>query len=337
MVDEFGAWSAGLGVNFAAADLSGYSESMTSILIVGAGAIGALFGSALARQGAQVSVVCRSDYDVVSREGYDITSPLLGNHRFYPHAVFRDVAECKASPDFLILTTKVLEGVDRIGLIRPAVGPKTVIALIQNGVDIEAEIAAAFPETEILSGLAIVGVGRSAPGMVNHQTMGQLNLGRYPNGASPAAEQIATLLNGAGIGCKVTDNVVSARWQKAVWNATFNPISITGGMLDTAIMLGTPESIAFIQRAMAEVCAVAAAAGHPLHPKLIDQLISGTKAMPAYHTSMALDYKYGRPMEIEAILGNTVRVARKHGVSTPILETLYALTKMIERNMRGAR
>jgi 2-dehydropantoate 2-reductase len=309
---------------------------MTSILIVGAGAIGALFGSALARQGAQVSVVCRSDYDVVSREGYDITSPLLGNHRFYPHAVSKDVAECKVPPDFLILTTKVLEGVDRTALIRPAVGPKTVIVLIQNGVDIEAEIASAFPENEILSGLAIVGVGRSAPGMVNHQTMGSLNLGRYPSGNSPAGELLASLLNGAGIGCKVTDNVVSARWTKAVWNATFNPISITGGMLDTAVILGTPESTAFVRRAMDEVCAVAAAAGHPVHPKAVEQFISSTKTMQPYFTSMALDYKYGRPMEIEAILGNTVRAARKHGVSTPILETLYALTKMIEGKMREA-
>lgn len=306
---------------------------MTSILIVGAGAIGALFGSAWARQGAQVSVVCRSDYDVVAREGYDITSPLLGNHRFYPHAVFREVAEAKAPPDFLVLTTKVLEGVDRAALIRPAVGPKTVIVLIQNGIDIEAELASAFPGNEMLSGLAIVGVGRSAPGMVNHQTMGQLNLGRYPSGSSPAADQLATLLNGAGIGCKVTENVVSARWAKAVWNATFNPISITGGLLDTAVILGTEESTAFVRRAMAEVCAVAAAAGHPVHPKTIEQFISSTKAMTPYLTSMALDYEYGRPMEIEAILGNTVRAARKHDVSTPILESLYALAKMIERKV----
>lgn len=310
---------------------------MTSILIVGAGAVGALFGSALARQGAQVSVVCRSDYDVVSREGYDITSPLLGNHRFYPHAVFRQVAESKTPPDYLILTVKVLEGVDRAALIRPAVGPGTVIVLIQNGIDIEAEITTAFPENEVLSGLALVGVGRSAPGMVNHQSLGQLNLGRYPSGSSAAAERLAALFNGGGIGCKLTDNVVSARWQKAVWNATFNPISITGGMLDTAVMLGTPESTAFIQRAMAEVCAVAAAAGFPMHPKLIDQLIGGTKAIPPYHTSMALDYQYGRPMEIEAILGNTVRAAREHGVGTPILETLYALTKMIERRVSEER
>ncbi len=172
---------------------------------------------------------------------------------------------------------------------------------------------------------------------MNHQTMGQLNLGRYPSGSSPAGERLASLFNGGGIGCKLTDNVVSARWQKAVWNATFNPVSITGGMLDTAVMLGTPESTAFIRRAMEEVCAVAAAAGYPMHSEADRAADRRHQAMPPYHTSMALDYKYGRPMEIEAILGNTVRAARKHGVSTPILETLYALTKMIERNMRGAR
>jgi len=303
---------------------------MTSILIVGAGAVGALFGSALARHGALVSVVCRSDFDIVQREGYDIVSPSLGNHRFRPHAVHRDVSECKAPPDYLVLTVKVLPGADRAELIRPAVGPKTVIVLIENGVDIEAEIAASFPGNEILSGLAIVGVGRTAAGKIHHQSMGSLNLGRYPSGNSPAADRLAAAFEAGGIGCKVIDNVVTARWQKAVWNATFNSISIMGGVLDTATILGTQESRAFVRAAMEEVCATAAAAGHPQHPKLIDQYIAGTLSIPAYKTSMALDYENGRPMEIEAILGNTVRAARKHGVVTPILDALYALAKMIE-------
>lgn len=303
---------------------------MTSILVVGAGAVGALFGSALARQGAQVSVVCRSDFEVVQRDGYDILSPALGNHRFRPHAVYREVADCTTPPDYLILTVKVLPGVDRAGLIRPAVGPSTVIVLIENGVDIEAEIAEAFPRNEILSGLAIVGVGRTAAGKIHHQSMGSLNLGRYPSGHSPAADKLATMFESGGIGCKVIDNVVTARWQKAVWNATFNSISIMGGVLDTATILGTDESRAFVRAAMAEVCATAAAAGHPMHPQLIEQYIAGTLKIPAYKTSMALDYEQGRPMEIEAILGNTVRAARKHGAATPILDTLYALAKMVE-------
>lgn len=301
-----------------------------SVLIVGAGAVGAFFGSALARQGARVCVVCRSDYEQVSRDGYNIRSPLLGDHRFRPHSVLREVAESKTPPDYLILTVKVLQGIDRAALIRPAVGPDTVIVLIENGVDIEAEIAAAFPDNELLSSLAFVAVGRTGHGEIHHQSVGSLVMGRYPSGITPAAQKLAALFEASKVGCKLTEDVIGARWQKAVWNATFNPISIMGGVLDTQMMLRTEEDRAFIGKAMREVCDIAAAIGHPLHPKLIGQMIAGTQAMPPYKTSMALDYESGRPMEIEAILGNAVRAGREAGVAMPVLETVYALARMIE-------
>jgi len=300
-----------------------------NVLIVGAGAVGALFGSALARQGAQVSVVCRSDYDAVSRDGYDIRSPVFGDHRFRPERVYREVAECREPPDYVVLTSKVLESVDRAALIRPAVGPRTVIVLIQNGVDIEAPIAAAFPDNELLSSLAFVAVGRSAPGRVNHLSLGSLILGRYPEGVTPAAQALAAAFEAGKVPCKLTENVVGARWQKAVWNAVFNPISILGGVLDTNAMLRTEAEVQFARRAMQEVCDVAQAAGHPQSPGLIEQMLATTRAMPAYKTSMALDYENGRPMEIEAILGNTVRAGRRIGVATPNLDAIYALAKMV--------
>jgi len=300
-----------------------------NVLIVGAGAVGALFGSALARQGARVSVVCRSDYDAVSRDGYDIHSSVFGDHRFRPERVYRNVADCREPPDYLLLTSKVLENVDRAALIRPAVGPRTVIVLIQNGVDIEPPIAAAFPENELLSSLAFVAVGRGAPGQVNHLSLGSLIMGRYPAGVTPAAQALAAAFEAGKVPCKLTENVIGARWQKAVWNAVFNPISILGGVLDTNAMLRTEAEVAFARSAMQEVCDVAQAAGHPQSPNLVEQMLATTRAMPAYKSSMALDYENGRPMEIEAILGNTVRAARKLGVATPNLEAIYALAKMV--------
>jgi 2-dehydropantoate 2-reductase len=300
-----------------------------NVLIVGAGAVGALFGSALARQGARVSVVCRSDYDAVSRDGYDIHSSVFGDHRFRPAHVYRNVADCREPPDYLLLTAKVLENVDRAALIRPAVGPRTVIVLIQNGVDIEPPIAAAFPDNELLSSLAFVAVGRGAPGQVNHLSLGSLIMGRYPSGVTPAAQALAAAFEAGKVPCKLTENVIGARWQKAVWNAVFNPISILGGVLDTNAMLRTDAEVAFARSAMQEVCDVAQAAGHPQSPNLIEQMLATTRAMPAYKSSMALDYENGRPMEIEAILGNTVRAARKVGIATPNLDAIYALAKMV--------
>ncbi|HEY4366503.1 MAG TPA: 2-dehydropantoate 2-reductase [Steroidobacteraceae bacterium] len=304
-----------------------------SILIVGAGAVGALFGSALARQGAEVSVVCRSDYAAVLKDGYRIRSPLLGDHRFRPHAVLREVADCVSAPDYLLLTVKVLPHVDRAALIRPAVGPHTVMLLIENGIDIEAEIANAFPDNELLSSLAFVAISRGGDGNIHHQSAGSLLMGRYPHGITPASQRIAALFEASGIGCKLTETVVGARWHKAVWNTIFNPISILGGVLDTSVMLRTPQDQAFIRQSMLEVCAIAAADGYPLHPNLVEEMIAATRAMPAYKTSMAQDYENGRPLEIEAIVGNAVRIGRRLNVAMPALESIYALARMVQ----GAR
>ncbi len=249
----------------------------------------------------------------------------------------RDVVDCATPPDYLILTVKVLPDVDRAALIRPAVGPDTVIVLIENGIDIEAEIATAFPENELLTSLAFIGVGRVSSGEIHHQTLGTLPMGRYPAGITAAAQRIAALFEASKVICKLTDNVVSARWQKAAWNAVFNPVSIIGGVLDTEMMLRSAEDEAFIRKGIQEVCDVAAGTGNPLHPKLAEQMIGATRAMPAYKTSMALDYENGRPLEIEAILGNVVRAGRKHGIPMPVLETVYALAHMVDAKLRGKK
>jgi 2-dehydropantoate 2-reductase len=302
----------------------------TNVLIVGAGAVGAFYGAALARSGALVSVVCRSDFDAVSSDGFLIRSEALGDQRFVPARVFATTAQVDELPDLVILAVKVLPDLDRVALLRPVMRPNTTLVLIQNGIDIESEIQAAFPENELLSALAFIGVSRSGPGQIHHQALGSLTLGRYPRGASRAAEDLGAAFRAGGVACTVTSDVVTARWQKAVWNAAFNPISIMGGVLDTAIMLGTAEGERLVRRAMLEVCAVAAAVGHPLPPGLADQYIAGTRAMPAYKTSMALDLEHGRALELEAILGNTLRAGLAAGVPIPTLETLYALAGMIE-------
>jgi 2-dehydropantoate 2-reductase len=310
---------------------------MPSILIIGAGAVGAFFGAALARQGAHVSVVCRSNFDAVKSTGFYIRSPLLGDHHFRPAQVFRSVDEVAPTFDYVALSTKVLEHTDRAALIRPAVATNTTIVLIQNGIEIERELAEAFPHNELLSAIAFIGVSRADGGEIHHQSAGWLTLGRYPTGLTPSAQRLATMFEASGVRCTLTGDVVAARWQKALWNATFNPISILGAVLDTETMLRTEQDRAFIREAMLEVAGVAAAAGHALDLTVVDKLIETTRKMPAYKTSMALDLEHGRPMEVEAILGNVVRTGREHAVSIPTLEAIYAIAKMVEHKARKAR
>lgn len=306
--------------------------SKDRILIVGSGAIGSFYGAALQAAGADVSVVCRSDHDTVQADGIVVESERLGVRHLRPAQTLRSAADYRGgAPDFLVLSVKVLEGVDRAALIRDAVGPDTAIVLIENGVEIEQEIADAFPANELISGLAFVQVSRIAPGRVRHFAFGDLLFGNYPSGLSRHSLRLAELLEAGGIKADTSDNVVGARWKKCVWNAAFNPISVLGGVLDTGHILEAEGGTAFVRRVMEEICAVAAAVGQPQPQQLIDQYLAGTAKAPAYKTSMALDFENGRPMETEVILGNAVRAARREGVTVPALEALYALMKMVER------
>lgn len=305
------------------------------ILVVGAGAIGGFYGGKLSQAGAGVSVVSRSDYEAVKAEGIHVTS-ILGDFRFVPEKVVRQVGEYGESPDYILVGMKVVPDADTVELIKPVVAPGTVIVLIQNGVEIERPVARAFPDNEIISGLAFIGVSRVGPGRIHHQAYGKLTLGRYPAGGSEKAEKLAELLESSGVPCEVTADVVGARWQKLVWNAPFNPISVLGGGIDTRTMLESPESVRLIREVMKEVCLVAKATGHELPDSVIQQNIDGTIGMEKpYKTSMLLDFEAGRPVEVEAILGNAVRAAIREGVEVPHMESLYALLLLADRKNRS--
>ncbi|MCK9397297.1 MAG: 2-dehydropantoate 2-reductase [Methylobacter sp.] len=301
---------------------------MIKVLVIGAGAIGAFYGSLLAQAGAEVSVVCRSDYDQVKQHDFIINSQALGRWNFTPAHVLKNVTDFKGTPDYILLCTKVIPTLDRVALIRPVVGRNTAIVFIQNGVEIEQEMQNAFPRNEIVSGLAFICCNRTGPGEILHLAYGRLALGNLPNGVSRKTAQLCELFNQSGIECGAIDNIVTGRWQKCVWNAPFNPLSVLSGGLLTLDILQTRES--FVRSIMQEICDIAAACGHPLPDDIVNINIENTYAMPPYKTSMLLDYESGQLMETEAILGNALRAAQRVGIAAPHLESVYALMKLRE-------
>ncbi|GAB3670994.1 ketopantoate reductase family protein [Salinisphaera aquimarina] len=300
------------------------------VLIVGAGAIGSFYGAILKRAGCRVSVVLRSEYDAVHANGFSISSP-LGDLSYRPDHVYRDGDTPEQTADYVICCVKVLPTVDRAALLEPWVGEGTRIVLIENGINIEPAVADAFPNNPLISCLAFIAVSRMEPGVIEHKAFGQLTFGAWPQGISDDCRALETLLVEGGIKVQLAEQVVAERWRKSLWNTPFNPLSVLAGGADTVTMLDTPGGEALVRAMMAEVKAVAAADGHPLPDDAIDKNIAGTRKMSAYKNSMALDYLAGRPMEIEAILGNVVAMAQRLEVSVPRLETMQVTLAMRER------
>lgn len=296
------------------------------VLVVGAGAIGSFYGAMLHRAGAQVSVVMRSDAEVVKQQGFQFTSP-LGDISWQPAAVYTQ-ADAHNAPEFdvVILCVKVVPSIDRVALLRPWVSANTTLMLIQNGIDIEPPVAQAFPHNPLISALAFIAVSRIASGQVEHKAYGRLVLGMYGEGQVP--QTLVEAFNAGGIAAKVTENIQYERWAKCIWNAPFNPVSVLAGGADTLQMLDAPQGEATIRAMMEEVMAVAAADGHALPADAADKNIQVTRDMPAYRNSMALDFLADRELELDAILGNVVALAERYQVSTPHLDALWGILQM---------
>lgn len=304
-----------------------------NILVVGTGAIGSFYGGKLAMSGANVSALVRSDYEYVKKNGISIKS-INGDFVFKPDEVVQKVEDYSKTPDCIIVSTKVIPSINTAEIIRPKVASNTAIVLIQNGIDIEEPIAKAFPENEIISCLAFIGVSKTGPGQINHQEYGRIVIGSYPEGSTKKVQQLQEMFNASNVPCAIDENIVSERWKKLIWNAPFNPISVIGGGITTDVIMNNSESLKLVKKIMNEVIDSANAFGHNLPRSLVDENIEITLKMKPYKPSMLLDYENKRPLETEAILGNAVRLAGKKNIPVPNLEAMYALLLLLDENNR---
>ena len=301
-------------------------------LVVGAGAIGVYFSCRLALAGAKVSLVTRADYEALQRNGgvYKIEGH-HGNFDFKPERILRSVEEMPLKPDLIIVSLKLLPGVDPVALCRPAVGKDTAFLVIQNGLGSEEELAKAFPDNEIIGAIAYIGASRPEPGKIRQQDSCRITLGLHPKGRSAKVEVLDGMFRKTGVESKVTDDIVLERWRKLLWNAPYNPLSVVGNHADTKAIMDLPETAELSEKIMSEIAAIATAAGHPIGRDYIDSNLKFTRGMSPYKTSMLQDFEAGRPLEVEAILGEPLKIAARLGVEAPSMRTLYALLKLAAR------
>lgn len=296
------------------------------IAIVGAGALGCYYGARLAQHGQDVHFLLRSDYDAVREKGLSIRSH-AGDFRLEPQQlhIYREPADMPPA-DLIIVTLKSTANSQSERLIRPLLHERTAILTLQNGLGSEEQLAGLFGAERVLGGLAFVCINRIAPGEISHTDYGLIKLGEFRRAASPRARQIVEMLKASNVPCQVLDDVVLGRWEKLIWNIPFNGL---GGAMDwsTDILMKSHDGVALVRTIMEEVVATAHAAGVDLPASLIEDNIARTQTMGPYRSSMQIDRQMHRPMEIEAIIGNPLRVAKSLGVPVPRIEMLYQLLK----------
>ncbi|KAF2717706.1 putative 2-dehydropantoate 2-reductase [Polychaeton citri CBS 116435] len=326
------------------------------VLSVGCGGIGTMAAYTLEAGGlAEVTAVLRSNYSIVCKSGFTIDAIELGKgiKGWKPTQVLENVpnvAEEKIPPfDFIVVATKNVPDVSPtvLDIITPAITPgETTVVLLQNGLNIEKPIAERFPENVVLSGVTLMGATETAKGVVRQDDTDTSKIGPFPglkvsaSRAEAAGRRFVDIYNGCGkVDCTYDDNVLYTRWRKLVYNSSFNSVAAVLGM-DVIRMRMTQHVIdELVKPIMLEIKTVAKAAGAELQDGVEDFFIMVDPPDGWFMPSMGQDAVKGNYVEMETIVGEPVREARRLGVPTPKLEAVYSLLKgqqMMTKEAKGA-
>jgi 2-dehydropantoate 2-reductase len=297
---------------------------VTTILVYGAGGVGAFFGGLLARGGADVRFVARgAQLDALRTRGLEIDSLLLGRIHVPSLRVYARAADAGPA-DLILLCVKAHQTAEALDDVAAAVTDSTVVVTMQNGIDSDDLVAERFGRARVVPAVVYVGATLDAPGHVTHVAAGTIVLGARPGVDTSRLPVVRDALAQSGQPVRLSDDVQRERWAKLIWNASFNTVSAVTGR-EPHDLLAVPEARTLIVGIMDEVVAVAQAIGVDLRSSDVDQQMAWTEKATAVRTSMMVDRERGRAMETDAIIGVVVRLGREHRVPTPYSETLFAL------------
>jgi 2-dehydropantoate 2-reductase len=305
------------------------------ICILGAGALGSAIGGALARAGADVTLVNRSKAHVDAIERNGLTLREGGVDRTVKVRAATSAAGL-GPVDLVIVLVKSFQTREAIEQARAIVGPDTAVMSLQNGLGHEDVLAEVVGRERVLAGKTYKGGVMLAPGHVIAGVEGKETIiGELDGRRTDRIQRVADAFSDAGLQVTVSTNIVGTMWDKLLVNVATGALAgIT--RLPYGGLYAVPVLKACALAAVAEGIAVAKAAGvtiswtKPEHPwcKAAEGL------PPEFKTSLLQSLEKGSPTEIDFINGAVVRWGEKYGVPTPVNQTLVACVKGIEYRMQ---
>jgi 2-dehydropantoate 2-reductase len=313
-------------------DSCGYQMSEYTYAILGTGALGGFYGAKLQKAGLQVHFLLNSDYAQVNQNGLIVQSK--DGDFTLPHVHAYNDVEKMPKCDVVVVALKTTQNHLLPQMLPPIVKDDGVVLVLQNGLGIEAEVAAIVNGVNVIGGLCFLCSNKVGPGHIHHLDYGHITLGEYAanyqaTGITHKMQQISQDLQNAGIAIELTEDLLLGRWKKLVWNIPYNGLSVILNARTDELMQDI-HTRQLVEQLMNEVVAGAKSTGRMIPDSFIQTMLEYTLKMKPYRTSMKIDYDESRPLEIEAIFGNPVRKAQAAGVNLPQINCLYQQLKFLD-------
>lgn len=301
------------------------------ITVLGAGAMGSLFGGLLAEQGHAVELldVNPAHIERVQTQGLTLETDDKGKRCL--HVPIARPEDAGLKPDCLIIFTKTLHTANALKAARSVLHDDVLVLTLQNGLGNVEKVTDFVPVSQVAVGVTTVPADMVAPGHVHSHGEGHIRMMMANGQHSDRLAALAQALTGAGLSSTIDQTVQAAIWQKVAFNAALNTVCAVGDC--TVGQVGkTTGARSLAHRIATEVLAVATARGLKVDEEGLHATLDHALDHHVHHKpSMLQDLLAGRPTEIDAINGEVLRAARELGVSTPCTEALDALVRLREQ------
>jgi 2-dehydropantoate 2-reductase len=298
------------------------------IAVIGAGAMGSVFGARLQSTGAEVVLFDINETHVEAIRAYGLTLGDAGGERRVTIPATSRIAEVVNADLALVLVDS--NATANVAPMLPKLLAKDGVALtLQNGIGNVEALVAVLGAQRVIAGSTMNSAAFVGPGHVRHTNVGTTVIGLPEGSPTERVRALAARLSDAGFPTEASDNAMGHVWAKFVLNCAINPLCALTG-LRAGEIARHPPTAHLLEWVLDEVLAVAAAKGIRLpDPDLRRHVLD--HAFERYNRpSMLQHVESGRRTEIEALNGALVREASGLGVAVPHNEAIWAAVSGVD-------
>jgi 2-dehydropantoate 2-reductase len=310
----------------------GYKEAKMKIAIIGAGAMGCLYGAKLSTvPGIEIYLldVWKEHVDAINANG--ILMEEQGDFITYRNVKASTVAEDAGTCDLAVIFVKSTLTSSAVQSNKAVFGPETIALTLQNGLGNIELIKEVVGESNVIAGTTAHGATMLGPGRIRHAGSGKTIIGELNGAMTQRIQQIAQTFREAGMETELSDNVYGLVWDKLLVNVGINALTGITKLLNGEL-LEHPEIVELLEDAVSEGKEVALAQGIKLgFPDPVAHTKDVCKATATNKSSMLQDVLNHKKTEIDMINGAVVREGKKVNIATPVNKTLTNLIKFIEK------
>ena len=305
------------------------------VAVLGSGGIGGYYGALLARSGHDVAFIARGAHlEAMQRRG--LTVRTSEGESTIPVTASAGTASI-GTVDLVLFSVKSYDTATAAQALTPLMARDTAVITFQNGLDNVEAITAVAGSEAVLAGAVYATLQLVGPGVILRTGgEGKVVFGELSGILTERVQRIGGAFRRSGIPHEVTTDIRRVLWDKFLF------ITGIGGVTALARsgigpLLASAAGRGLLHAACMEIVAVAQAEGAHLQPAAVDAVLAQAATIPgAWRSSMARDLEEGRRLEVDTLSGAVVRRGLKHGIPTPVHQTILACLSVQEIHARSA-